>query len=303
MLSFVTTHYSAGAAYFDVVFRAVDSTSPNTTPHVSRNASETDALSLAQDLRRLTIAASDNPVDPFTMTPVEELDQDGLNITDGKTTIRVDVDGLLAFVKIEAKKGTALSRIALKSFDSEGQPISIVLSTDVWVKCLCRGHKRSNEIVALVIEMCTALKEYEAALPALHANKQLFAKTKIYLNDLLTFRSDPDARDRLESDPAATYYLSSAYFSTSEVDFLLAFPTNSGLSFQQCVQAAMAEKVSASSEGRSKDYHVCTSHDLAPLVRDVFGIRKGFQEEKAFKESLTSFRKEWKKRAKRSSAA
>ncbi|KAI8920896.1 hypothetical protein DFJ77DRAFT_506523 [Powellomyces hirtus] len=130
-------------------------------------------------------------------------------------------------------------------------------------------------------------KEHELALRTLRADPKLQMRLKLYLNDLLNFNKDSDAQVRLESDPAASYYLGSAYFSTEQIQYLLKFPSaRSGITFQQCLEGKMTEKVIASGQGRSRDYHVCTSHDLAPCVQSVFNIQKGFQEEKAFREAL-----------------
>ena len=298
MLYFLIQSYLVNDKVFDVVLRAEDAASPNTNPALSRNVSEQATEHLTR-LQKLSVSRPDDPEDSFTMIRTDELEQDGIDITDGKVTIRVDIDWLIAFVKTEVKKGIPIARIELDAFDNAGKRISIVLSTEVWVRCLLRGHARANEILTLIITMCTAMREYDSALKTLHANIDLWNRVKIFLQDLLTFGSDTEARERLEADPAASYYVSSVYFTSDEIQLLLNFPTYSGLTFQQCVEASMVEKMAATSEGNSRDYNVCTSHDLAPMVRDAFGIRKSFQEKTTFKEALKVFKEQWKKGQKR----
>ncbi|KAJ3147387.1 hypothetical protein HDU86_008002 [Geranomyces michiganensis] len=125
--------------------------------------------------------------------------------------------------------------------------------------------------------------------------QDLFNRIKIFAFDLLTFGKDAGARERLESQPDVPLYVSSAYFTPAEVDRILSFPSATGLTLQQTLEAVIADKTSAAQSGASRDYELCTSHDLAPVVCAHFGIRKGFQEEKAFTAALKAFKKSWRK--------
>ncbi|KAJ3274557.1 hypothetical protein HK104_004042 [Borealophlyctis nickersoniae] len=79
---------------------------------------------------------------------------------------------------------------------------------------------------------------------------------------------------------------------------MMSFPTVSGLTFEETVQVMMRNKMDQARAGESRNFEVCTSHDLAPLVKEVFGIPKGFQEEKVFVAGLKAFNKTWKKQKK-----
>lgn len=60
----------------------------------------------------------------------------------------------------------------------------------------------------------------------------------------------------------------------------------------------MTEKMKGEKEDGRRDFGVCTSHDLAPIVARVFAIPKGFDEEKAFRAAYKAFEKEWRKKTK-----
>ncbi|KAI9097174.1 hypothetical protein DFS34DRAFT_649984 [Phlyctochytrium arcticum] len=146
--------------------------------------------------------------------------------------------------------------------------------------------------------MCSNLKKYSDALKHLQRSP-LWMKIKLYLSDLVRFGSDEAARDRLETDFTARFYLTNAYFTADEAQFVLSFPSDSGLTIEQLLEVLMKNKVDQSKAGNSRDFNLCTSHDLAPIVRHVFGIRKGFEEEKTFVMASKVFDKKWKAEMKR----
>lgn len=116
---------------------------------------------------------------------------------------------------------------------------------------------------------------HKIELQKLHSNDELFYKIKIFVNDLLTFSDSEDARSRLEKDPMAKFFFSNVYFSEKDIKYLLEFPTASGLSVSKLLSVELSNK-----------HQVCSSHELAPLLQEIFGIQKSFQKEKHFKESL-----------------
>ena len=70
----------------------------------------------------------------------------------------------------------------------------------------------------------------ERNLLELHENSILWNKVKVFHNDLKTFGRSADAQIRLDSDPMAFCFMSSIYFTDSELEYLHNFPTSSGLS-------------------------------------------------------------------------
>ncbi|GES93426.1 hypothetical protein GLOIN_2v1774202 [Rhizophagus clarus] len=78
-----------------------------------------------------------------------------------------------------------------------------------------------------------------------------------------------DARSRLEENPMAKFFLSNVYFNEKDIEYLLDFPTTSGLSVSKLLSVELSNK-----------HQVCSSHELAPLLQETFEIQKGFQKEK-----------------------
>jgi hypothetical protein len=155
-------------------------------------------------------------------------------------------------------------------------------------------HTSQNDLLSL-----PKATENKDRLKQLQANTHLWNRLLVFLNDLQTFSNDEDARSRLEYEPQAKLYISSAYFTSDEVEMLLNFPSGTGLTLEQTLQFTMEEKMKAAAAGSSRNYEVCTSHDLAPVVSSLFEVRKGFREERVFKEYLKTFNKQWRKRMKK----
>ena len=138
--------------------------------------------------------------------------------------------------------------------------------------------------------MSSTLQTYTKALSDLHTHdKELFTRIKILVYDLLYFSSNKPSQSRLESI-TENHYISTIHFTESQIEFLLNFPSSTGLTFAESIQASMAKKVSD-----SKVYEVCSSHDIAPIIMSFFCIQKGFKGEKAFKTALSKFEKDWRK--------
>lgn len=118
-------------------------------------------------------------------------------------------------------------------------------------------------------------------LKALHDNKDLWMRLKMYHHDLKSFSSSEFARNRLLNTHHALF-MSDCYFSDEERKYLLEFPTSSGLPLHAFLHEVL--------EGK-RDHELCTSHDLAPPIENVFGIRKGYEKEKLFGDTLKKFNK------------
>jgi len=100
---------------------------------------------------------------------------------------------------------------------------------------------------------------YENELKKLHSTA-LFLKIKIFLNDLLIMSDNKDAEMRLHTDQAGVFYFSKVYFDEKEIETILNFPTASGLSVSKLLELLLSQKID-----------LCSSHDLAPLVQEIFG--------------------------------
>src|SRR3954469_2917499 len=97
-------------------------------------------------------------------------------------------------------------------------------------------------MIELFASICENSMGYDTELKKLHANK-LFCKIKIFVNDLLNFDSSEDAKIRLEKDPMAKFFFSNVYFSEDEIEYLLNFPTASGLSFSKLLNVTLSNQI------------------------------------------------------------
>ncbi|CAI2187888.1 18115_t:CDS:2 [Funneliformis geosporum] len=128
-------------------------------------------------------------------------------------------------------------------------------------------------MLELFASTCEKSINYQTELKMLHAENKLFYKIQIFVNDLLTFGSSENARFRLKEDPTAKFFFSCVYFNEDEIAYFLGFPTPSGLPFSKLLNVVLSDKIGLN--------ELCSSHDLAPLVQQVFGIRKGFKKKKS----------------------
>ena len=128
-------------------------------------------------------------------------------------------------------------------------------------------------------------------LKTLRSNAQLWLRVKLYHYDLKHFRTDSVASERL-SNTHQPYFMSECYFDEDERKFLLRFPTTSGLPLRELLDEMQRTKGGESAV-------ICSSHDLAPIIEKVFGLRKGYEVEKRFIEEWKVFRKSFKGGVKR----
>ena len=127
----------------------------------------------------------------------------------------------------------------------------------------------------------------EKSLVELHQHTTLWNKLKLYHLDLMSFNQNSDSQKRLESEPMAFCFMSSIYFTESELAYLLNFPTVSGLSCKRFLEDLIRTKIGT--DGRNGTF--CTSHDLAPAISNLYGIKKDYSNEKQFKKFCKEFAK------------
>lgn len=147
--------------------------------------------------------------------------------------------------------------------------------------------------------MCSHFRAIEDAHLSLKTNADLYDRLKFFLADLMSYGTDNEAQARLESDFSVPLYMSSTYFTAEEAQLILDFPTSTGLSFQQSLEVQVRLKMEQAARGSARDYRLCTAHDIAPLIRDVFRINKGFQETSTFQAAQKAFIKKMRKAAKK----
>ncbi|RDX54339.1 hypothetical protein OH76DRAFT_1398659 [Lentinus brumalis] len=140
--------------------------------------------------------------------------------------------------------------------------------------------------------------------------------------DLRTFSANADAAERLNASVHA-HFLGPPYLSADDAEFVRscdlatlrgadAPPASGGSSQQQAketlpkfLEKGMDDLVKARKaksergEEGGRDFVVCTSHDLAPLLQEACAFPKEYFETRAFREAYKRWEKEVRKAAKK----
>ena len=268
---------------FRLRFQA-DSKSPNSSPHLSltkkeindKDVSKTEVENDPGTMWALSIA--DNLIEPCTRLAVAEVEVGDLVLIQQESTdmfaprLSLHAESLLTAVRCDAEKGINPFEVMVKAEVENNKWQEVKLTRQVWMKCLLRGNPRASMFLDYVTVGFENLFMLGDKLKELHAWTDLWLRLKCFHWDLKHF--DEQAQSRLENY-GGEYYMSDRYFSQEELSYLLTFPTASGATARQSLQAVFTSKGSFGM--------VCTSHDIAPAVERIYGIRKGYETEKAFK--------------------
>ncbi|CAG8599764.1 14113_t:CDS:1 [Funneliformis mosseae] len=288
LLKFLFSTYYVNSERIFIVFRSKGQPSPN--------------LSIDDCFQKLSLSTTsvDNDIEPFTETPLKELDSTEIMIIEN---IAVSWSLFSDFITSKLGEGVSLLNISLsaeKGIESQSGVVTFCVDIKVLHKQVinlisCENKKLilitfvfkgADCLLELFTSTCENIMSYEIELKKLHKeDESLFYKIQIFVNDLLTFDSSEDARSRLDENPTAKILFSDVYFSVEEIEYLLSFPTSSGLPVSILLNVALSDKINS--------YQLCTSHDLAP--QQVFNVRKGFQKENGFKNNLKKFEKTGKR--------
>lgn len=101
--------------------------------------------------------------------------------------------------------------------------------------------------------------------------------------DLMHFSSLEQSRARLES-ACGKFYMSDVYFTAKEQAELCEFVAPDGRTAEQTFKDAFAKKDGAAI--------LCTSHDIAPLYAQIYGIQKKYETQPKFKRALKLLNKQ-----------
>ena len=101
-------------------------------------------------------------------------------------------------------------------------------------------------------------------------------KLHVFMYDLRNFRSNADARDRLDC-VVSEHYIGEPYFDASETDRLLhtIIDTTNGDTLGDSIEQFFTERLAPRLKGRMEetgDYRVCAAHDLAPIFERAFRV-------------------------------
>lgn len=261
----------------------VSTKSPNASPPLTPTIKPAEAAvggDEAADEWALNLA--ENVIEPFTQTAVGQFEVDELVVLEQASaghTVRLTVhaESLLTQIRVDAERGTNPFDVIVQAEVPGGTWKSVQLTQMVWNRCLLRGNASADHFLDYVTSGFKNLYGLAEKLKELHSNRDLWLRLKCFHYDLKRFA---DAQSRLQ-DYGGEYYMSNRYSSSVELEYLLNFPTASGATARQSLAALFASK--------GKFSEVCTSHDLAPAIEKIYGIRKGFEDEKGFKEFFKSF--------------
>jgi hypothetical protein len=121
----------------------------------------------------------------------------------------------------------------------------------------------------------------------LRSNSILWYKLHVFMYDLRNFRSNADARNRLDC-VVAEHYVGEPYFTSIEADKVLHTVTDAatGGTLSDVINQFFTQKLARRLDGRIKekgDYCICAAHDLAPLFEKAFRLNgKDLAKNKAF---------------------
>ena len=201
-------------------------------------------------------------------------------------TISLHAPSLLLHIKSEIFHGTHIYDITVQ-VQSEGKILNISLKKEIWTTYLLRAKGCSGVFLDFMATSLGNVSVLDRSFLELHQKSILWNKVKVFHNDLMTYGQSADAQKRLDSDPMAFCFMSSIYFTESELEYLHNFPTSTGLTCQDYLNALIRSKTGP----ESKNATLCTSHDLATAFAKIYGIRKEHLKEKQFQKFLKGFGK------------
>lgn len=224
---------------------------------------------------------SDNIVEPFTQVSVNQLCMDELVIVQQNestsTTLLVHAESLLTKIRLDAERGVSPFDVIIRTELGNGECKDVQLTQQVWTNCLLKG-RHVEQFLDFVTTGFKNLFGLDDKLKELRSNGDLWMRLKCFHFDLMHFES---SQGRLEQF-GGEYCMSERYFSAQELTYLLDFPTSSGTTTRQSLAAMFTAKGNITA--------VCTSHDVAPGIEKIYGIRKGFESgDKVFKKYFKAF--------------
>jgi hypothetical protein len=159
------------------------------------------------------------------------------------------------------------------------------------------AHKIENTHIHTFNNMTSALARQQQLERLKTDLPDLYAMITCWINDMLCFSSNQQARERLQVptrvDDNVPPFFNEVYFTSDEAKYLAKQMLPSGDSLGTAFQSLLDDRASAGST------EVCTSHDLAPFLREAFDIPSHFYKSEGFKKNYKTFEKEWRKRQKK----
>lgn len=287
LIVLLTEFHNKSENSISIIFRE-SKKSPNSSPQLTPTKKTSNSVVEigSNDVNCIwNLSYADNIIEPFTQMALNMVDMNEIVILQGSTDIFapklcVNANSLLCKIRYDAEKGISPYEVTVEAVLTDNTSAKIVLTKQVWTRCLLRSNPMSEEFLNHIIQTLGNLFIFGSKLKELHANKDLFLRLKCFHYDLKHFTTA--SKDRLELC-GGEYYLSNRYFSEQEQSYLLNFPTSSGAIARECLEIVFKSK--------NLGHEVCSSHDVAPVIEKIYGIRKGFDTEKGFIQYLKQFAK------------
>ncbi|CAG8640783.1 13549_t:CDS:2 [Funneliformis caledonium] len=237
LLKFLFSTYYINSEHIFVVFRPKGQPSPNTSLSDTSFSNEVDAIASFQGLS-LSTASVDNEIEPFTQTSLKELNPSEVMTI---KNIAVNWSSFSDFITSKLGEGVSLFNISLSAEMRNREFATIQLTHPIWTHYILRENKGADDLLELFASTCEKIMSYEIELKKL-------------------------------GNPTAKFFFSDVYFSEEEIEYLLNFPTTSGLPVSRLLEVALSDKMDS--------YQLCSSYDLAPLYNKYLTCERVFKKKK-----------------------
>ncbi len=259
----------------EIIFREIKE-SPNSTivSKLTLNTSLTKHTAF-----NIEVDVISNIIEPFTFSDVEDIDKEELIYIphDGKW-YAIHSLSIPSFVKMELSKGTSFFDIELRIDD-----ISIKFDKRIWVGFILRGNHQVEFLLDFFAEIFSVSSSSHRKMIEFQEDEDLLMRMKFFIADLLSFKEE----NIIPSSVYPQYYFSTFYFTEAEIEYLVNFPTSSGLKYKDLFDIFVLER----------DV-LCTSHDVAPFIYKTFKISRNFRTDKKFEKAYKRYNKDNKNRLK-----
>ena len=222
-----------------------------------------------------------NDIEPFTYEDIIDIERNRLIAIPSEklqnSFFMIDSLSIISFVKNELYSGKNFFDIELEISDKNGGSEIIKFNKSLWTKYLARNNNNSEELLEFFGQTFYNVSNHENELRRLNLNQDLLFRLKVFIDDMIKFNNDTLCYLSLNNP---NYYFTSYHFSESEIEYLLNFPTSSGLTYRELFDIFM----------RNKKSEICTSHDIAPFIYKTFGISKNFNKDASFNKNAKKFK-------------
>jgi len=214
-----------------------------------------------------------NRVDPFTRTPISELEdvlylQFSLPNTVNVEMFAVEKPSFEEFVANAEKDGKSFDQLILAQVEcDDGKTRNLTLDWEIWVESILPCSKRFR---SAYFQMNVSGKARESKLRRIKEEiPDLWSRITYWIADC----GDSDALERLEIpwEDGVPPYMSPFYFNKKEAIYLGALSLLSSHSLGDALRAKSATQM-------------CAAHELAPFLEQAFGLKRGFHRDQHFRQ-------------------